>query len=137
MEDFNLFADIDVEPLEAHAPVGGISDEMFNSISWTRANLTRIGQPDMDGQKGWASKLKRATTSIPLFARRTERPHSEYLVSQKLNGEWRTGMSELDHAALVVELERQGYERRRKDYLAGFLVEHYVHRPELEGTKHE
>ncbi|MBD8102491.1 hypothetical protein [Plantibacter sp. CFBP 8775] len=46
-------------------------------------------------------------------------------------------MSALDHAALVVELERLGYERRREDYLAGFLVEQYVDRPEMEGKNLE
>lgn len=74
MEDFGLFDDIDVESLEARPPVGGISDERFSSISWTRANLTRIGQRATEGQKGWASKLKRATTSIAAFAERAERP---------------------------------------------------------------
>lgn len=128
MNNFSLFGQIDVKALDFHPPIGGMSDSMFSQSrgGWTTSDLKKIGQPSQDGRSGWIAELKGATTSLAELARREDRPVEEVLVSEEIDGKWRTGMSRLSRDALIAELERQGYDHVDDFMLKGLRVDHFV-----------
>jgi hypothetical protein len=131
MSDRNIFGDIEVEAM--HPPINGVPSAAFGGVSWGTKELSEIGLPSPYGRRGWMDDL-RHSVSLAEIRDRTERPQTEHLVSQEIEGVLSTGVDALDHAALVLELENQGYTLTSSDTLmatkatAVFLVERFDRR---------
>lgn len=131
MSDHALFENVNDEVPLASAPLGGVPREVIAGVLWTRANVAKIGVAHINDPKRriykigkrtirlgiakvdprprWKEELKVGVT-IDEIRKRSERPSTECLVTQVIDGEaiW-TGFNRLDHDAVTAELVAQGY----------------------------
>jgi hypothetical protein len=106
-DDNDIFGDIEIAT--SRPPIDGVPEAAYPpAVSWSTKTLAAIGLPSARGRTGWMEDLTSSTT-LEAIRNRTERPRTEHLVSQEIDGQLRTGVDGLDHSELVRELEDQGY----------------------------
>lgn len=124
MNDHNMFEDIALIDDVLHPPIGGVPAAALSSVSWGTHHLKLIGQPPIDGRSGWKRELKVKIT-LEEIRNRDNRPVTEHLVSQEINGKLVTGYGLLDHDELVEALSDQGYELKGTNTIKDFRVERF------------
>jgi len=131
-DDNDLFGDIEIAT--SRPPIDGVPEAAYPpAVSWSTKTLEAIGLPSAKGRSGWMEDLTSSTT-LEEIRNRSERPMTEHLVSQEIDGQLRTGVDGLDHTALVRELNDQGYTLTSSTPLfatktdAEFLIERFDRR---------
>jgi hypothetical protein len=124
----DLFSNIEVSTVRP--PLGGVPEAALKSFSWGTKELKAIDQPSAHNRPGWRDALM-VSTSLQEIGDRTQRPTTEIVVSQEINGELYVGVDGLDHSFLVAELKAQGYALESSKILSlnsEFHVERFARR---------